>query len=297
MPAGIPFPTGEAYNGSRNVYIHKQTNNKCLIFQTSLKRCEFSHYLNFWHSGRAADISGNQSANTKALAHFMHITKPARYAHFLLNNKGASVKMAEAVHEVLGNYLHVMPTIGAMFSADIGVAVTDREKYLLYKPGRQLDLKITAGTMLKQGTAIVRAMQENRRVMVRGDKTTFGLPYIATAVPVHDSAGSVIGGAVIIESVEQQDLLKEMAIKLSDSTSTLASTAEEISAQTEEVSALSRTMSLAAAQAQARLQETDQVVGLIKAIAGQTNMLGLNAAIEAAQIGRASCRERVSDPV
>ena len=126
------------------------------------------------------------------------------------------------VNLVLEKFLHVMPLLGAMFSADIGVAVTDREKYLLYKPGRQLDLRITAGTPLKQGTAIVRAMNENRRVSVRGDKATFGLPYIATAMPIHDENGAVVGGAVIIESVDQQDRLKEMAEKLADSTSTLA---------------------------------------------------------------------------
>ena len=76
-----------------------------------------------------------------------------------------------------------------------------------------------------------------------------------------------------------------MAQKLADTTSTLASTSEEISAQTQEISALSRTMSTAAGESQGRLQDTDQVVGLIKAIAGQTNMLGLNAAIEAARVG------------
>lgn len=193
--------------------------------------------------------------------------------------------MSESDCDVLGKFLHVMPLLGGMFSADIGVAVTDREKYLLYKPGRVLDLKIPSGTPVKPGTAVARCMAENKRIVVRGDKATFGLPYIATAIPVHNDAGVVVGGAVIIESVEQQDLLKEMAGKLADSTNLLASTSEEISAQTQEVSAVSRAMSVAASESQSRLQETDQVVGMIKAVAGQTNMLGLNAAIEAARVG------------
>lgn len=193
--------------------------------------------------------------------------------------------MAEETKDVLEKFIHVMPLLSGIFSTDIGVAVTDREQYLLYKPGRTLDLKISAGTPLKPGTAVVRAMAENRRIVVRGDKATFGIPYIANAAPILDSAGNVVGGAVIIESVEQQDQLTLMAQKLADTTSTLASTSEEISAQTQEISALSRTMSAAAGESQGRLQDTDQVVGLIKAIAGQTNMLGLNAAIEAARVG------------
>ena len=193
--------------------------------------------------------------------------------------------MAEEATDVLERFIHVMPLLSGIFSADIGVAVTDREKYLLYKPGRTLDLKISSGMPLKPGTAVVRAMAENRRIVVRGDKATFGIPYIANAAPILDSAGNVVGGAVIIESVEQQDQLTLMAQKLADTTSTLASTSEEISAQTQEISALSRTMSAAAGESQGRLQDTDQVVGLIKAIAGQTNMLGLNAAIEAARVG------------
>jgi hypothetical protein len=141
--------------------------------------------------------------------------------------------------QIFDHFLHVFPLLNNFSASDLGVAVTDREKYLLYKPGQKLDLKISAGTPLKAGTAVVRAMTENRRIVMRGDKATFGLAYLACAYPIHGDHGEVIGGGVLLETVDKQDDLKGLAVKLSDDMNVVASTTEELSAQSEEIAAIS----------------------------------------------------------
>lgn len=193
--------------------------------------------------------------------------------------------MGENNNTILEHFLHVMPLLNELLLNDVAIAVTDREKYLLYKAGKALDLKVQPGMMLKPGTAVVRAMEEKKRKVLRGDKETFGLPYIATAIPIFDENKDVVGAAVIAESVERQDEVREMAGVLSDAISTLASNSEEISAQTEEIASVSKNLAQGAQDSLVRVQQTSQVLDVIKNIAGQTNLLGLNAAIEAARVG------------
>jgi hypothetical protein len=188
--------------------------------------------------------------------------------------------------QILEHFLHVFPLMNNYSINELGVVVTDLEKYLLFKPGKGMtDVKIPAGTLLKPGTAVLTAMNENRRVVMRGDKATFGLPYIACAYPIHGARGEVIGGAVLLETVNKQDELKDLAVRLNDDINVLASTTEELSAQAQEIATVSDRLTKVASESQIRVQETGQVISLIKSIANQTNLLGLNAAIEAARVG------------
>ncbi len=186
---------------------------------------------------------------------------------------------------ILENFFAVLPIVKELVRGDITMAVSDREKYVFSLINPSIDTGVKPGMALKPGTAIVKAMDEKKVVHMRGDKEKFGVPYIGAAAPILSADGQVIGAVAFVESVDLQDTMTNLATELSKSIGTIASTTEQVSAQTQEVAAACKALVHLSHDSGARVQETRQVLEIIKNVAGQTNLLGLNAAIEAARVG------------
>lgn len=181
--------------------------------------------------------------------------------------------------------MYLLPQLNKMVFADVGIGLFDQEKCLNYIPGKQMDLGAKPGDPVKPGSGVHQAMQTRQRVVRKIDKAVYGRPYIVVAVPIVTAKNEVIGAVAVSEPTDNIDEMKTMSERLSDNINTLASTTQEIAAQTEEIAATSRTLAQNAVASKKRTQETDAMIGLIRTVAGQTNLLGLNAAIEAARVG------------
>ncbi|QDR80297.1 hypothetical protein [Sporomusa termitida] len=111
--------------------------------------------------------------------------------------------MKEKDETHLEHFIYTLPYFNSLsINKDVGVTVTDLEKILLYIPAKNLDMRARAGDPIPPGSAMAQAIKEKRRVVRRGDKTLFGMPYIAACCPIFNETGAVIGGISVAESID-----------------------------------------------------------------------------------------------
>jgi prefoldin subunit 5 len=187
--------------------------------------------------------------------------------------------------EVLEAFKIAAPYFNDVLSGDVGVSVVKDGVYLAYQPTEGLDLGHKAGDPA-QGLVTVEAMAQGRQIvrLVPKEKSPYGAPYMVCAMPVKDG-GRVVGCITTTEAADGYLRMTGTAATLSRSSATMNANIEEMAAKSSELSAASEKLEAVSAELLKFTKETDEIVSFIRNVADQTNLLGLNAAIEAARVG------------
>lgn len=189
--------------------------------------------------------------------------------------------------EVLHHFAAVAEYINQITASDMGVSILEDDAYLAYVPGKSINLGRKKGDKLTRGSVGERCMREKRRLVVEvtKDKSAYGIPYVACALPVFESNGNVAGCIVTTESTELFDFIRETARELSGSSLALSDAIQNLMEHAEKLNTAGRLMEELSRNTVEKVMETDEVIGFINEVADRTNLLGLNAAIEASRVG------------
>ncbi|WP_433750218.1 methyl-accepting chemotaxis protein [Falsibacillus pallidus] len=173
------------------------------------------------------------------------------------------------------------------FVEDVCIVVADTENIRAVLPGDKVKIPFKAGQSVElfKGTVSEIALRTGKRQMEERGPELLGFSYVTKAEPVFEG-GKVIGVVGVISSLEKYENLRNEALSISETVIHMSNATGEVSDASNEVAASIQNLSEESSKMLESIQNIQGILQFVHEIATQSNLLGINAAIEAARAGQ-----------
>jgi len=191
----------------------------------------------------------------------------------------------QETHPRLQSFIQAAPYLQSLVNDDITIGIYDTEKLVTNIPAKTFSLNVTPGDPLIEGDIITNAIRENKNQAMTVPADLLGVNLVSRATPVKDEQGKVIGGIGVGLNVDKANKLSEVANNLSSVIDEVTNTVQDMAESVTELATNMGYISEKANEVTSNVNAIDNISAVVKDIASQSNLLGLNAAIESARAG------------
>ena len=196
-------------------------------------------------------------------------------------------------NEVMTAFYNMIPYFEHFMGCELGFTISNTERFLYasYNDSFKKETKSQKampkpGDPIPPNSAADMCLKKKEKIRFDVPEAVFGIPVRTAAMPVIVD-GEVEGTLVMAISKAKQRDTVDLANNLSESLEVLSNSASEITKRFEEIESANRGIEQYIGEFNAKSKKTDEIIDFVMGIANKTNLLGLNAAIEAARVGEA----------
>lgn len=190
-------------------------------------------------------------------------------------------------NKLMESFYNMMPYFKYYFGTDLGFSITNTEKFLLIKDAGKLKSNLKSGDKIPEGCAAYACLKKRDAVHIVVPKEIFGTSVETIGIPVFvdDKIEGTIVVSMSTDKTEKKEKISNLSNTVSKSLTQMSSNVVEMSTTFQQISETNSSIESFIKETKDNSQKTDEVLSFIQGIAKQTNLLGLNAAIESARAG------------